>query len=46
MQLVSFEEDDYTSAVAVTVEEARRLMEAGFECVTEMNGTRIFRKRK
>jgi hypothetical protein len=28
------------------VEEARQLVEAGFEYVTEVEGTKIFRKRK
>jgi len=46
VQLIAFKDDDYTSAVARTVEEARRLVEAGFEYVTEMEGAKIFRKRK
>jgi len=28
------------------VEEARQLVEASFECVTEVEGAKIFRKRK
>ena len=43
--LVSFSDEEYTSAVANTVEEARKLIEAGFEYVAEMDGVRIFRKR-
>ena len=34
------------SAVAETVDDDRRLIEAGFEYVTEMDGLKIFRKRK
>ena len=46
VQLIGFEEDDYTSAVARTLKEARQLIEAGFEYVTEVEGARVFRKRK
>lgn len=46
VQLTGFEEDDYTSAVARALQEARQLIEAGFEYVTEMEGARVFRKRK
>jgi len=46
VQLINFEEDDYTSAVAKTLQEARQLIEAGFEYVTEMEGAKVFRKRK
>jgi integrase len=45
-QLISFREDDYYSATAKTVEEAKALIEQGFEYVTEMEGTKLFRKRK
>jgi len=38
--------DDYTSAMAETLREARQLIEAGFEYVTEMEGAKVFRKRK
>jgi integrase len=46
MHLVNFESDEWTSNVAKTVEEACKLVEAGFEYVTEIDGTKIFRKRK
>jgi len=46
VQLIAFKDDDYTSAVARTLEETRQLVEAGFEYVTEMEGARVFRKRK
>ena len=45
-QLVSFEGDEFHSAVAQTVEEARKLVEAGFEHVCTYNDTMLFRKRK
>ena len=44
--LVSFSDEEYTSAVAETVDEARKLIEAGFEYVTEMDEASLFRKRK
>jgi len=46
VQLINFEDEDYTSAVARTVQEVRKLVEAGFEYVTEMDGAKVFRKRK
>ena len=45
-QIIHFENDDYHSAVAKTIEEARNLIEAGFEYVTEFDGVKLFRKRK
>ncbi|PMB74218.1 hypothetical protein C0199_00595 [Candidatus Bathyarchaeota archaeon] len=39
-------EDKYYSATAKTVEEARKLIEEGFEYVCDMDGVKIFRKRK
>jgi integrase len=45
-QLISFENDDYHSAVAKTVDEARTLLETGFEYVCTHEGIMIFRKRK
>ena len=45
VQLIGFEEEDYTSAVAKTLQEARQLVEAGFEYVTEIQGAKLFRKR-
>ena len=46
VQLIDFEHEEFTSAVAGTLQEARQLVEAGFEYVTEMDGAKIFRKRK
>ena len=45
-QLVNFPNDEYRSAIAKTIEEARKLIESGFEYVTEMDGVKLFRKRK
>ena len=39
-------DDEFPVAVAKTVVEACKLVETGFNYVTEMNGARIFRKRK
>jgi integrase len=40
------DEDKYYSATAKTVEKARKLVEQGFEYVCEIEGVKIFRKRK
>ena len=45
-QLINFEEDKYHVRTAKTIEEACKLIEAGFEFVTEMEGIKLFRKRK
>jgi len=45
-QLVNFEGDEYHSAVANTVDEARKLVESGFTFVCDMQGTKLFSKRK
>ncbi|MEM3629165.1 MAG: site-specific integrase [Candidatus Bathyarchaeia archaeon] len=45
-QLVNFEADEYYSATAKTTEEAKTLIEAGFEYVCDMEGVKLFRKRK
>jgi len=41
-----FKSDKYTVRVAETIHEACKLVEAGFERVTEMDGCKIFRNRK
>jgi len=38
--------DEFHSAVAKDVEEAKKLMEAGFEYICNHNGVMLFRKRK
>jgi hypothetical protein len=44
--LVSFEKDEYICKVARTVEEAKDLVEHGFEYVTDMDDAKLFRIRK
>ena len=44
--LVNFEGDEYTSRITKSVEGARRLVEAGFNYVTDIDGYKLFRKRK
>jgi len=45
-QLVSFEGDEFHSATAQTIEEAKKLIDSGFEYVCTHNNTMLFRKRK
>ena len=45
-QLISFENDEYHSATAKKVEEAQKLIEAGFEYTCEFGDVKIFRRRK
>ena len=44
--LINFEGDEFTCRTAKTIEEAKGLIEAGFDYVTDMNGYKLFRKRK
>lgn len=44
--LVKFEDDKFTCRVARTLKEAESLIEAGFDYVTDMDGVKLFRKRK
>ena len=44
--LVNFATDDYTCKVAHNIDECTLLIESGFEYVTEMDGVKLFRKRK
>jgi integrase len=46
-QLVNFQgEDEYICKTASTVEEAKQLIEAGFEYICDINDVKLFRKRK
>ena len=45
-QLVTFEYDDFICKAAENVKEAKELIEAGYEYVTEMDHLKLFRKRK
>jgi len=44
--LIDTSNDDYACKTAGTVQEARELIEQGFDYVTEYDGTKLFRKRK
>ena len=48
MEKMAFGEssDDFTVKVAITLDEACKLLEVGFDYVTEMDGKKLFRKRK
>jgi len=43
---LSFQNDDYNSATAKTVQNAQKLIEAGFEYAGEFGDVKIFRRRK
>ena len=45
-QLVNFGSDEFHVAVARTLEDACKLVEQGFDYVTDIDGVKIFRKRK
>jgi hypothetical protein len=46
-QLVTFnEEEEYTCKTATTIQEATNLIEHGFQFVTEIDETKLFKKRK
>ena len=44
--LVNFEGDEYVCKVARTVDDTKNLIENGFEYVTDIEGMKLFRKRK
>jgi len=43
---VDWKSEDFVCKTARTLEEASTLIEAGFEYVTELDGVKLFRKRK
>ncbi|MEM2103521.1 MAG: hypothetical protein QW717_01350 [Candidatus Bathyarchaeia archaeon] len=45
-QLVNFENDEYVCKAAKNVKEAAELIEAGFEYICDVEGVKLFRKRK
>ena len=45
-QLITFRSDDFHSATAKTVEDAQKLVEAGFEYVCDFGEVKLFRRRK
>jgi len=44
--LVDFRNEEYSAKVAKTLKEATELIEAGFDYVTDIDGAKLFRKRK
>jgi len=44
--LTNFDSDDYICKVAKTIEDAKALVEQGFDYVTEIENMKLFRKRK
>ena len=44
--LADFRDDEYVCKVARTVDEAKNLIEEGFDHVTDIDGMKLFRKRK
>jgi len=45
-QMVQLKKEEYASATASAIEDAQKLVEAGFEYVTEIDVVKLFRKRK
>jgi len=45
-QLLSLQDDEWTCKTATNIKEATNLIENGFEYITEIDGTKLFRKRK
>lgn len=45
-QAIFEESDDYIVKTASNIDEASKLLEVGFEYVTDMEGMKLFRKRK
>jgi integrase len=45
-QLINFESDEFHSATAKTVQDAQKLVEAGFDYVCDFGELKLFRKRK
>jgi len=46
VHLINFDREEYTCKVAKSLEEAQALIEQGFEYVTDIEDTKLFRKRK
>jgi len=45
-QLLNLNDEEWTCKTTNTIKDATTLIEAGFEYITEMNGLKLFRKRK
>jgi len=46
VHLINFDKEEYFCKAAGNVNEATALIEQGFEYVTEIDGVKLFRKRK
>jgi len=46
IQLLNLNDDEWTCKTANNIKEATDLIEHGFEYITEMEGLKLFRKRK
>jgi hypothetical protein len=46
MHLLNLNDDEWTVDGATTVEQAKKLLEAGFQYQTTIEGIQLFRKRK
>jgi integrase len=46
IRLIEVKDGEYISAIARTVEEARKLIEDGYDFVCDIDGVKLFRKRK
>jgi hypothetical protein len=44
--LIPFRDEEYVCKVAKTVDEAKNLVEDGFDYVTDVDNMKLFRKRK
>jgi integrase len=44
--LINFDSDEYDVQIAENLEEAKKLLETGFDYVTDMDSRKLFRKRK
>jgi len=45
-QLVQFKDDEFDMATAINIEEAKELLAAGFDYITEKNNIMLFRRPK
>jgi hypothetical protein len=46
IRMIHFEDNEFEVAVATTVEEAKQILSAGFDYVTEKRGIMLFRRPK
>jgi hypothetical protein len=45
-QLLNLNDNEWACKTAKTIEEAKALIESGFEYITEVDGVKLFKKRK